>query len=106
MFEVGNIIYNADTKEIFEVVEYNKEIEYNIYHSYVIKNLETHETQECSLSYLNNYMTTYDKLEELILKNTKEIQNAIDTISGSRWKQEEIRYKLKQCGLQERIAKR
>lgn len=106
MFEIGSIVYSADTKEIFEVVEYKKEIEYNVYHSYVIRNLETDKTQECSLSYLDDYMTTYNKLEALILKNTKEIQMATDTISDARWKQEEIRYKLKQCGLQERMTKR
>lgn len=106
MFEVENIIYNTGTKEIFEIIGYLPEIEYGIHHIYEIKNLENNNVEKCNLAWLNQYMTTYEKLEELIKNNNKIIQKSVDLVASSRWHQEEIRYKLKRVGLEERIIKR
>lgn len=105
-FQVGEILCNIETKELFEIIEYVPEIEYNIQHIYVLKSLESDKRFEFTKGYMIFKMESMNTIDRKIENYNKLVNEYSGNISDLRWLKSEMLNKLKQSEIAERITKR
>lgn len=96
-YRVGDIIYNVETRRIFEIVDCYNEFEYYCIHMYKLCDLETNENEKYDYpqSGLDRAFTTLKGIEDNIYLAEKEISKLVDHVSTLKWLREEMYNKLK-----------
>lgn len=96
-YRVGDILYNFETKRIFEIVDNYKEFEYYCIYMYKLKDLETNEMEKFDYpqSGLDRAFVTQKIIEDNIYLAEKEVGKVIDHIDSLKWLREEMKNKLK-----------
>jgi hypothetical protein len=89
------IIYNVETKELFKVIKIVEDLEYYFHHSYDVENIETHEIDNFSESYMLIRFESARTLDDKIIQGEKEMSRINDTVDKFKWTKQEIREKLK-----------
>lgn len=80
-YKVGEILFNPETNQMCEVIEYVPEIEYSIFNNYIVKDLKTNKKENMSESYINIRFVTIDKLNKRIKNLLTTIDNCQSEIS-------------------------
>jgi len=96
-YKLGEIVYNKETKLIYEIVDITEEFDYMQWYVYKLKDLETNE--ELEYSYTQSGMETrfvsFESLEREITILQKNMNKLADKISDCSWLRYEMTTKLK-----------
>lgn len=84
-YQVGEILYNEFTENLYEIAEYIPEIEYGIFNNYKVRNMVSGNIEEMTESYISQRLVSMYEIN-------KRIDNLLNIIDNC---QLEINNKLK-----------